>query len=151
MIQDLFGLAYVSRSVFADRPDQLRLVVQDILAAAMRNNPQYQVTGVLLVGETHFAQMLEGPQWAVETVMEVVRRDPRHCEVEVLFIEPLTHRRFGKWAMAYASPPEGATPGRVIGIVDSPDQIGFAARGHDLVQDLRELLASTEAEAGPPG
>lgn len=147
MATHLMGLAYISRISPAIRRDVLKRVVCDILESSQRNNPQWRVTGVLLVGDTHFAQMLEGPAESVTSVMHVVAGDPRHCDVQELFTERLSGRRFGKWAMAYGAPHAAQPADRVIGVVDSADRIGFGLRGQDLAQDLVELLACAEADA----
>lgn len=103
MTTTLHTLAYFSRCPVPLRGPAWEVLLDDILAAADRNNPYFQVTGVLMASEGRFAQVLEGPGWAVESVFRSIERDPRHTDVEVLYCRPLTQRSFMGWSMGLIS------------------------------------------------
>ncbi|CAA9533788.1 MAG: Sensors of blue-light using FAD [uncultured Sphingosinicella sp.] len=115
------SLLYVSRSTLR-LPDEAG-AVDAIVAASQSRNPQTGVTGALVFTEKQFAQYLEGPEESVRAVMDSIRCDPRHSDIQMIFDKPLHGRRFPTWAMAYAGPStfvaghvltlaEAATPSR---------------------------------------
>lgn len=94
----LLQIVYISRTSVP--PAEMTRQVEDILRVSRTNNPRDGVTGALLVSESGFAQVLEGPPDAVETVFERIQCDPRHDEVVVLTTQTATERNFGGWSMA---------------------------------------------------
>ncbi len=98
MPHDLFRLAYISRNTGLSDAAEL----DALLASARRANAQADVTGALLFNRECFAQVLEGPMPAVNSVFERIQRDPRHGDVIILLAENSPGRRFPDWAMAYA-------------------------------------------------
>ncbi len=87
--------------------------VNDIPTSARRNNPALDLTGLLLfmkeasfddVDQSSrgvFLQVLEGPHDALDTLLNVIRRDPRHSDVVVLYRKEITQRSFPDWSMGY--------------------------------------------------
>lgn len=98
----IYSLLYVSKSCLRLPQEEGR--VADIVAVSRRRNVALEVTGALMFVETHFAQVLEGPEAAVTTLMESIRADPRHTDLTVIDTEALVRRRFARWTMAYAGP-----------------------------------------------
>ena len=96
------SLLYVSRStlLLPQQGDE----VDEIVAVSLRRNPALEVTGALVFTERLFAQNLEGPDSALDALMDSIRRDPRHRDVEIVYRQPIPARRFDTWAMAYAGP-----------------------------------------------
>lgn len=94
------SLIYVSRMTIdpARRDEE----IASILAWSHAYNPRVGITGGLVRAKGWFAQLLEGPNGAVETLMKSIERDPRHSDVTVLRVTPHDRRRLGKWSMAYA-------------------------------------------------
>jgi len=79
MIKSIF---YVSQKTVAwpdDGPD-----VEAITAVATSRNAILGVTGALISTDHFFAQILEGPEAAVDDVMASILRDARHRSVKVL-------------------------------------------------------------------
>jgi hypothetical protein len=96
----LFFLLYVSRSLLR-LPDEAG-EVDRIVAVARRENERLGVTGALMFTQAHFAQVLEGDQAAVETLMQRIRRDPRHELVTIVSAGARDGRLFPQWSMAYS-------------------------------------------------
>jgi hypothetical protein len=96
----VYFLLYVSRSLLR-LPDQSG-EVDRIVTVARRENERLGVTGALVFTRAHFAQVLEGEQQAVETLMERIRRDSRHTDVNVVSAGVREGRLFPHWSMAYS-------------------------------------------------
>lgn len=90
------SLLYVSKPM----PDLDSSAVDAILESALRNNPSQGLTGMLLWSETSFAQLLEGPNEAIETLLNKLKADGRHREMRVLSRTATSRRFFGDWSMA---------------------------------------------------
>ncbi len=138
----LFRVVYVSRNLVPEPTADSEL--ERILDRARHRNAALGVTGALLFSDDCFAQALEGPAPAVETVFEAIQRDPRHADVVVLEAAPVRAREFGAWSMAYAgrrreaearfavlsgveSAEEPASGGRVLGLLRRVVGCGVAA------------------------
>ncbi len=98
----LTSLLYVSTSLLPARDEQR--FVSDIVAVARARNAALGVTGALVLGRGHFAQILEGERAAVDELMFSIRRDRRHTAVNVAEIAEIGQRCFHDWSMAYAGP-----------------------------------------------
>ena len=97
-------LVYRSVAVLSGDANRDRHEVRRILATAQRHNTRNGVTGALLFNGQHFAQVLEGPQTAVEETFERIQQDPRHGDVVLLSFAPAEHRLFSSWKMAHVGP-----------------------------------------------
>lgn len=74
-------------------------LVESILASSARNNPENGITGVLVVTETHFLQVLEGPFESLNATFERIARDMRHEGTQLISFTEIEERRFADWAM----------------------------------------------------
>ena len=94
----VYSLLYVSKSLLA--PAETEAELASILNTSCARNTGLDVTGALISAGGHFAQLLEGPQEAVELLMRSIGDDPRHMRVKTVRTaqEP---RRFASWAMVY--------------------------------------------------
>jgi Sensors of blue-light using FAD len=72
----------------------------DILRQARTNNAARGITGALMLYDDWFAQVLEGPQTAVEALFARITADTRHDTVRLSQAGQVPARLFGKWAMA---------------------------------------------------
>ncbi len=95
----LYEVLYVSTLA----PDQQTAVVAEIAAKARQVNAQLDITGLLIFDGQRFCQQLEGPQKAVLKLIERIRNDPRHINVEVLHHGPLAGRRFQHFSLAFSA------------------------------------------------
>jgi Sensors of blue-light using FAD len=90
-------LLYISNTS-AEFPED---ALDDILAAARRNNAARDVTGMLLYLDGAFLQVLEGPSEGVEKIYARIRRDERHWGAETLLDSPKAPRAFANWSMGF--------------------------------------------------
>ncbi len=95
----LYEVLYVSTLA----PEQPLSVVAEIAGRARHVNAELGVTGLLIFDGQRFCQQLEGPQKAVLKLIERIRSDPRHTNVEVLHHGPLTGRRFQQFSLAFST------------------------------------------------
>ncbi len=100
MENPLIHLCYVSTAVRLMSSDDLT----DILKSARRNNVERSVTGLLLYKDMSFLQVLEGRASDVHEVYEIIKNDPRHHRVSILFETEISQREFGEWAMGFYQP-----------------------------------------------
>jgi hypothetical protein len=98
---ELHRLIYISRNRTSESPANTMAEIEAILSVARRNNAAYGITGALIFNSGMFAQVLEGPLGAIETIFERIQRDLRHGEVNILAFEPTTRRAFPSWSMAF--------------------------------------------------
>lgn len=101
MTEMLHRLVYYSRNRMAGEPEQLAQAITAILAASRINNARVGVTGALMFNAGCFAQVLEGPQAAVENVFERIQQDERHGDVSLLAFQPVEARAFEAWSMGF--------------------------------------------------
>lgn len=110
------SLLYVSRSNLQLPRDARE--IDDIVATGTRYNATVGVTGALVFTQRLFAQNLEGDDAALDGLMERIRTDPRHRDVEVVYREAIPQRRFETWALAYAGP-STFVAGNVLPLTDA--------------------------------
>lgn len=91
----LYRLIYVS-----DKREYLGLVdLQDILAKSEKNNTELGITGLLVILDKKFFQVLEGPATAMNTLYEKIMRDSRHKNPRLISYNPIHDRQFTEWSM----------------------------------------------------
>lgn len=72
-----------------------------LLNRAREKNERLGVTGMLLYVSGNFMQLLEGPADALNSLIESIRRDPRHGNVTVILQREIERRSFPDWSMGY--------------------------------------------------
>ena len=75
--------------------------VQAILETSRRNNQNSDISGILMVSDQTFFQILEGPEGDVDQVWDRIRGDHRHDNICVLTDGALRERSFGRWRMQH--------------------------------------------------
>lgn len=95
--QHLLRLVYLSTAA----PTNDATTTQAILKTSSIHNPLSGITGVLCSGQSHFLQVLEGPDQEVLALYGRVAKDPRHHAPVLLGIELATERLFAGWSMAH--------------------------------------------------
>jgi len=93
----MYQLVYVSAASTALRDTDLN----QILDSARRNNRPRDVTGMLLLIDQGFLQVLEGPKDAVLEIFARIRADDRHGAVRVLVQHEAPERLFPNWSMGF--------------------------------------------------
>lgn len=76
--------------------------LQSLLAVARSANAGIGVTGMLLLVEQSFFQVLEGQDAVVVELYEKIAADPRHRRIVKIIEEPIAHRDFAAWTMGFA-------------------------------------------------
>ncbi len=104
-MSQLMRVTYVSRSTFKPFGSQSGIEpnVARILSQSRRNNMHRNLVGVLYYGNGCFFQCLEGNAEDIDQLLESLRRDPRHRDLEILSREPIEFLSFMDWNMKYVS------------------------------------------------
>ena len=95
----LYEVLYVSQLA----PGQPPGVVAEIAAPARLANAALDITGLLIFDGSRFCQQLEGPKKAVLKLIERIRADTRHVNVEVVHHGPVARRRFRNFSLAFST------------------------------------------------
>ncbi|PZX17498.1 FAD-dependent sensor of blue light [Palleronia aestuarii] len=146
MNNTLMHCLYVSRALVpADAAE-----AASIYGSARQRNPQLDVTGYLHREGPYFAQYIEGPGYAIEQLVPLIRDDPRHDRFRILSHGEAETRVFGSWHMAFTD--EGMNPYATFAAGSArPTNIAMA-RAEDLEAFFRASADIIEAENwGGPG
>ena len=135
-------VVYCSRNLIEGDAAARDAEISQILETARRNNSKANVTGALLFSADHFAQVLEGPQQALEAIFERIQNDTRHGDVTVLESLTSAQRDFSEWSMAYVSPEECALTPEVD--VKLQEAIHKSSEAGQEVLDLLKTLVLQE-------
>lgn len=73
--------------------------LHDIHRAARELNAIDGITGLLVFNGTHFLQIVEGAEDAIDDLLDRLRRDPRHSAIEVRDERMVDARSFPDWSM----------------------------------------------------
>ena len=73
--------------------------LEDIHRTARDQNALDGVTGLLVFNGTHFLQIIEGSERAIEDLVERLRRDARHTGFEIRDRRKVDARSFPDWSM----------------------------------------------------
>lgn len=125
----LYEVLYVSTIA----PDQPLSVVADIAGRARPANAALDITGLLIFDGQRFCQQLEGPQKAVLKLIERIRNDPRHMNVEVLHHGPLAGRRFQSFSLAFSTVEDAEALARLEQLDGATALAAFEAVREELV------------------
>lgn len=92
---DLKSLTYTSLA----RLDLTDADLAAIHATARELNALDGITGLLVFNGTHFLQIIEGAESAIDDLLARLRRDPRHTGLEVRDERRIDARSFPDWVM----------------------------------------------------
>lgn len=108
----LYRVVYLSSAL-----QHFGLVELDLLlAASRRRNVRNDVTGLLLHDGEHFIQALEGDEAVLRHLMRRIEADPRHGGISYVAAGLISHRLFGRWAMASGRVAPGSIPAMIDAI-----------------------------------
>ena len=127
----LHEILYVSK-LAADAPIS---VVADIAVKSRSANLNHDITGLLVFDGMRFCQQIEGSQTEVAALMERIRCDPRHTDIEILHDAPLAERRFKRWSLGY-------TPVEDVEALERLERL----RGQAAVDDFLAMLSSFDVD-----
>ena len=75
--------------------------IANILDSCKRNNPQRDITGILVHSEKRFIQYIEGDHDEILDLYNLIKDDPRHTSVNQRNFEAIEKRIFPSWEMGY--------------------------------------------------
>lgn len=93
----LYEILYVSTLA----PEAPLSVVGDIASRARLANAEQNITGLLIFDGMRFCQQLEGGQKQVLALLERIRQDTRHINMQILHHGELALRRFRNFSLGY--------------------------------------------------
>ncbi len=140
----LVRLMYASRATAAVDPEALMA----ILRRSKASNPGLGVTGVLCFSEGIFLQVLEGGRSAVNRLYNRIAADPRHTQVELLFYEEISERRFAGWSMGQVNMAR-LNPALLLKYSETPALDPFAVSGQVSMALFQELMATASIVGQP--
>ena len=92
---ELKSLTYTSLA----RLDLTNADLEAILRTARELNALDGITGLLIFNGTHFLQIIEGAEAAIDDLVARLRRDPRHNGFEIRDERRVEERSFPDWSM----------------------------------------------------
>ena len=92
---DLKSLTYTSLA----KLDLSACDLEAIHHTARNLNALEGITGLLVFNGTHFLQIIEGAETAIDDLVERLRRDRRHSALEVRDTRRVEQRSFPEWSM----------------------------------------------------
>lgn len=72
-----------------------------LLQQCRENNAGNGVTGMLLYGNATFLQVLEGEEKVINDLVDKIRTDPRHTNVQILHRRTIQRRQYSDWSMGF--------------------------------------------------
>lgn len=93
----MIRLIYLSTAV----DPQTSALTESILRTAHAWNAENGITGVLCQGQGVFLQALEGERGKVTSLYARIHADPRHKDLQLIYCESISERRYGNWSMAH--------------------------------------------------
>ncbi len=100
----LIRVVYHSTCLISRAEGAFRAELASILEASARRNPALGVTGVLIYERGRFIQLLEGPENAVDALLDDIEIDVRHGLFHILWRTPADARLFANWSMPSWTP-----------------------------------------------
>ena len=95
----MLRIVYASRAIESADGPATAADLRDIHSSAVEFNQAHGISGLLIVANGHFLQVLEGPQAATDELFERISRDTRHRDVALLSRVEIHARSFGTWSM----------------------------------------------------
>lgn len=84
-------------------PGTSEQTVQSILFQSRKNNPSYEITGMLLLHRGNYFQIIEGLESNLSSLIELIEKDSRHSQVVKIIEENIPKRAFKNWSMGFAT------------------------------------------------
>ena len=128
-------------------------VTGTILRSAQAHNAANGITGVLCQGQGIYLQVLEGERSQVEALYARILLDKRHHNVTLRQQTNISHRRYGKWAMAHIDLAQMTKSPNTAPNDSNHDQQPpfdpYTATGEQVMAKMDELIALGKVMAAP--
>ena len=72
-----------------------------LLQQCRENNAGRGVTGMLLYANGTFLQVLEGAEEVVDELVAIIKKDPRHKNIQMLYRKQIERREYSDWSMGF--------------------------------------------------
>jgi hypothetical protein len=115
--------------------------IDHILSQSRSHNPSSGITGILCYGGGIFLQAIEGGRSAVNQLYGQIQQDPRHEQVELLYYEEISERRFAGWTMGQVNLSKLNTS-ILLRYSERPELDPYAVSGKVSLALLEELMAT---------
>ncbi|ANQ50674.1 BLUF domain-containing protein [Flammeovirga sp. MY04] len=76
-------------------------VLKEILTQSRKSNQNKELTGLLVLMDNQFLQILEGEEKEVNSLYNKICKDTRHSYVQKIYSGELDKRNFASWDMAF--------------------------------------------------
>ncbi|MEM6278949.1 MAG: BLUF domain-containing protein [Verrucomicrobiota bacterium] len=76
-------------------------VLAKLAETSARNNAAEKITGLLILSDETFLQVLEGPDEAVNALYGKIVKNPLHHDVRLLSFQQIASRNFHDWSMRF--------------------------------------------------
>ena len=93
------AFAYTSEALQNFDDDAL----ENLAVLSSKKNEQVGITGYLYFQGRHFLQYIEGPEDAIDSLMNVLKKDPRHRIGATVQLSNIRKRIFPRWYMRFLS------------------------------------------------
>lgn len=117
-----------------------------LLEKSRRFNEASDITGILLYGNGHFIQILEGNEEALRALCNRISTDSRHYRMIVISEGEVAQREFPQWSMGFKDM-TGSKPALIPGFtayMDTPNQdeafLNQSVRYRELLEMFRSSL-----------
>lgn len=139
-------IVYISECTI---PDIFRRAeIETILSRSQQNNAADDITGLLLLVENRFIQLLEGPSEAVGNCMSRIRSDSRNTGFRLILDRKSAGRLFSGWNMYFLNPSPADIKNRT-GLTELTD-LSLFTRNPDLAGNLAIRLMESYARLSLP-
>lgn len=95
----MYQIIYKSESLISESESEIQ--IRSILEISKTNNQKDGITGLFLLIENRFVQLLEGEESAVLACMARIEKDSRHKDVKVVMKRATHSRTFPDWSMYF--------------------------------------------------
>ena len=114
--------------------------VFEIIRTSARRNLDRGITGFLLFKDDRFLQLIEGERSDLDTLLEDLKLENRHCDLEILQRRPIAERRFEHWVMKRIVANMSASDLRMV-----KQSLAEADPLHSLFEDFLEVEVCAKA------
>ena len=142
------SLIYVSRRTSDRVVPQSEM--DELSATWSERNARMKVRGALLVANGHVAQILEGPEAAVDELLAIARRDERITDITVIERRPIDGYRFKDWCFAYWGTALYMDQ-KIAAVLEKQDAMMRSDETTELFDLMRLLARERGKQAGPIG
>jgi hypothetical protein len=140
----IYRLLYISQVALPAEDSAYAAAINEPLKWSQDWNKSQEITGALLFSSGHFAQVLEGPAFAVKALIGNIICDTRHRDLRLLECGLVPARLFGNWSMAYTDGTEQLDLS-IMDILGLPNR----SQGSALLGMLRHLVMPDHVSLTP--